>query len=331
LAELIREMSLKNHYYYDEEKCEFIPIEYKRKEQIIYNLSVWILTGVMLAGLGIIFLSTKIGSPAELALKAENEVLYKQLESTKSALLVLDKQLDDISKRDNEVYRSVLGLEQIDPEARQAGTGGNDPYEEFDVYNKSTAELLRWTASKVDNLERRLSIQKLSLEEIKNQYNINREEMSHIPAIKPGSGILLSGFGMRYHPILQYSRPHNGLDFRAEVGSPVYATGDGIIKYAGRRGNLGNVVIIDHGFGFETLYAHLSRFESGIKKGAKIERGQEIAKSGNTGLTEGPHLHYEIHLNGTPVDPLQYLFTDTTPEEYTMFREIAETNTNSMD
>ncbi len=324
-------MSLKNHYYYDESTCEFIPITYNRKEQVIYNLSIWILTGVVFAGIGIILLSTKIGSPSELALQAENEALYSQLESTKEAITSLDKQLEDIATRDNEVYRSILGLDEITIEERQAGIGGTNPYEEFDIYEESTADLLKWTASKIDNLERKIGIQNISFEEIKNQYNNNKEKLTHIPAIKPGSGILLSGFGLRYHPVLQYSRPHNGLDFRADIGSPVYATGDGVVKFAGRKGNLGRVVIIDHGFGFETLYAHLSTFGTDIKSGTKVLRGQEIAKSGNTGLVEGPHLHYEVHLNKRAVDPLFYLFADTSPEEYMMFRRISETNTNSLD
>lgn len=324
-------MSIKNHYYYDESSCEFIPIEYNLKEQVIYNISIWILVGVVLSGIGITVLSTKIGTPAELALQAENKVLYEQLESTKDALIQLDGRLSDIAQRDNEIYRSVLGLDIIEADERLAGTGGSTQFQEFDIYNQSTADLLKWTAEKVDNLERKLSIQSLSFEEIKSQYNNNKQEMKHIPAIKPGSGILLSGFGPRYHPILQYERPHNGLDFRADIGSSVFATGDGVVKFVGRNGNLGRVVTIDHGFGFETRYAHLSAYGKDIKVGARVTRGQEIAKSGDSGLVEGPHIHYEIHLDGKPVNPIFYLFADTSPEEYAMFKEISETNMNSLD
>lgn len=324
-------MSIKNHYYYDETNCEFVPIKYNRLEQVVYNLSIWILSGVVLTGIGIILLSTYIGTPAELALKAENEALYDQLESTKEALVDLDEQITTIAEKDNEMYRSVLGMDQISYEERQAGVGGSDPYQEFDVYNESTSELLKWTASKVDNLERRIGIQKLSFEEIKSQYNANKEKMSHIPAIKPTSGILLSGFGVRYHPILKYNRRHNGLDFRADIGDAVFATGNGTIRFAGRKGTLGLVVIVDHGFGFETLYAHLSGVAKGIKNGTKVERGQQIGMAGDSGLSEGPHLHYEVHFKGEPVDPIYYLFADTSPEEYAMFKEISETNKNSLD
>lgn len=324
-------MSIKNHYYYDEEKCEFIPIEYNRIEQVVYNLSIWILSGVVLTGIGIILLSTYIGTPAELALKAENQALYEQLETTKESLVTLDEKISEIARKDNEVYRSVLGMEEISYDERKAGIGGSDPYSEFDVYNESTADLLKWTASKVDNLERRIGIQQLSFEDIKNQYNVNKEKMSHIPAIKPTSGILLSGYGVRFHPILKYNRRHNGLDFRADVGDPIFATGDGTVKYAGRQSTLGLIVIIDHGFGYETLFAHLSGFSKGIKRGAKVKRGEQIAMAGDSGLSEGPHLHYEVHYNKRPVDPIYYLFADTSPEEYAMFKEISETNKNSLD
>ncbi|MEX2364835.1 MAG: M23 family metallopeptidase, partial [Balneolaceae bacterium] len=316
-------MSIKNHYYYDQKNCEFVPIEYNRIEQVVYNLSIWILSGVILTGIGIILLATNVGTPAELALKAENQALYAQLESTSEALVSFDAKINEIAQNDNEVYRSVLGMDQISYEERQAGIGGSDPYEEFDVFTQSTSELLKQTASKVDNLERRIGIQKLSFEEIKVQYNLNKEKMSHIPAIKPTGGIMLSGYGVRYHPILKYNRRHNGIDFRADIGDPVFSTGNGKIKFAGRQSTLGLIVIVDHGFGYETMYAHLSALPKGIKKGVAVERGQKIALAGDSGLSEGPHLHYEVHYNSKPVDPIYFLFADTSPEEYAMFKQIS--------
>ncbi|WP_018126506.1 M23 family metallopeptidase [Balneola vulgaris] len=324
-------MPLKNHFYYDEQKCEFIPIEYNKAEQVVYNLSVWILTGVVLSGLGIMLLSNFVGTPAELALKAENDALAAQLEETKESILSIDEQLQEIAKNDNEIYRSVLGLEDISSDEREAGTGGALPDEELDVFSESTAELLRWTTNKLNNLERKINIQKLSFEELKEAYNNNAEKLKHIPAIKPTKGILLSSFGMRDHPVLGYTRMHAAADFRADIGSEVYATANGTIKYVGLRGTLGRIVVIDHGYGYETLYAHLSSVPKGLKKGNKVNRGDLIAYSGNSGLTEGPHLHYEVHLNDIKVDPINYLFADISPEEYLMFKEFAKTNTKSMD
>lgn len=324
-------MSLKNHFFYDQESCEFIPVEYKLHEQIIYNLALWIINGVVIAGLGIILLSTKIGTPTELALKAENQALLTQLDNTRNAIGIMDDKLTEISSRDNEVYRSILGLEPISNDELKAGVGGGDIYSEFDIYSKSARDLLRRTSEHVDNLERRIGIQNASFDLLKRQYNKNSEKLRHLPAIKPGSGILISGYGMRLHPILGYNKPHNGIDFRANIGDPVFATGDGTIKFIGLKGTFGKVIVIDHGFGYESLYAHLSAYENGIKKGGKVKRGQIIAKAGDSGLTEGPHIHYEIKFNGKHVDPKFYLFADTSPEEYILFKKISDTNIKSLD
>jgi murein DD-endopeptidase MepM/ murein hydrolase activator NlpD len=234
-----------------------------------------------------------------------------------------------LSQRDAEIYRSILGLDKEMDEEALLGVGGSNLYENYEIYSENAFEILSWTSQKIDELERQVNVQDLSLEEIKAQYNENRVALKNIPAIKPGSGILLSGFGMRRHPVLGYVRPHDGLDFRADIGSDVYATGDGEVIFAKRYGTFGRTLIIDHGFGYKTLYAHLSVYEDDIKVGAKVKRGQVIAKSGNTGLTEGPHLHYEVHFNDKPVDPLLYLFADISPEEYLLFKQIAESNNKS--
>lgn len=324
-------MSLNNHYYYDEEKCEFFPVEYSRVNSIIYTTCLWILNGVVLAGIGLTLLSNYIGTPAELALKAENETLIEQMYHARESITMLENQMESIAEMDNEMYRSVLGLNPISPEERMAGVGGSDPYAEFDVHSEEASEILRWTASQIDNLERRIGIQRISFDEIREYYNNNQELLRHLPAIKPTSGIVLSGFGMRVHPVLKYRRMHEGLDFRADVGTPVYATGDGTVKTAGRRGTYGLMLVLDHTKGFETRYAHLSGFADGIRPGTQIKRGELIGFSGNTGMTQGPHLHYEVRIDGKPVDPLNYLISDTSPEEYMMYQDIARSNPMSMD
>jgi len=324
-------MSLNNYYYYDEQQCEFKPVEYNNLERIIYTASLWILSGVVLAGIGISVLSYSIGTPAEIALKAENQELRSQFKKTKKTIKGLDKKVNELAQNDNEIYRSVLGMDQISYDERKAGVGGADVYSKFDAYSQNTADILKWTAENLDNMERTVNIQKLSFKEIKSYYNRNKKKMKHIPAIKPTKGIILSGFGMRYHPVLKYRRMHNGLDFRADVGSKVYATGDGVVKYAKRKGTFGKLLILDHGFGYETYYAHLSSFAKGIKPGTKVKRGDLVAFTGATGLVEGPHLHYEVHKNGKPIDPINYLFADTSPQEYLMYKDIVENNNKSMD
>ena len=322
-------MHIHNHYFYDKETCEFIPIEYNIYQQVVYNLSIWILTGITLASIGMIVLSNFVGTPSELALSTENEILLERLEETKQSITNLDQQLQELSQRDAEIYRSILGLDKAMDEEALLGIGGSNLFDNYEIYSESAFEILSWTSQKIDELERQINVQDLSLEEIKAEYNENKVALKNIPAIKPGGGILLSGFGMRSHPVLGYVRPHDGLDFRADIGSDVYATGDGEVILAKRYGTFGRTLIIDHGFGYKTLYAHLSVYEKDVKVGAKVKRGQVIAKSGNTGLTEGPHLHYEVHYNDQPVDPLLYLFADISPEEYLLFKQIAESNNKS--
>lgn len=324
-------MSLKNYYFFDEQECKFVPVEYDSLERIIYNASLWILCGVVLAGISIVTLSSIAGTPAEIALRAENRALVKSLKQTRNKINNLDDQVHNLAKTDNEIYRSVLGMNPISYGERQAGTGGSDPYADYDIYQEGTADILKWTASQLENLERRINIQKTSFKELKAYYNKNQKKMKHIPAIRPVNGIMLSGFGMRYHPILKYRRMHEGLDFRADVGTKVHATGDGVVKYAKRKGTFGLLLIIDHGFGMETYYAHLSAIRKGIEPGTKVKRGELVAYSGNSGLTEGPHLHYEVHRNGKAVDPLNYLFADITPDEFAMYQDIAKNNPKSLD
>ena len=324
-------MSFKNYYYFDEEQCEFIQLEYKPLERIVYTASLWILCGIVIAGIGIISLSFYAGTPAEIALRAENQELVNQLEHTKKSITTLDEQIEELATIDNDMYRTVLGMKPISRDERMAGVGGADVYAKYDIYNRDASEILRWTASNIDELKRKINIQKVSFQEIKAYYNQNQKKLQHLPAIKPTKGVLLSGYGVRYHPVLKYRRMHDGLDFRARVGTPIYATGDGTIKFARRKSTLGNLVVINHGFGYESKYAHLSKFADGIAKGSEVKRGELIGYSGNTGLTEGPHLHYEIYRNGKSVDPIHYLFADISPKEYATYMEIAANNDTSMD
>lgn len=323
--------TLKNHFYYDEEKCEFVPIQHDKSELIIYTACLWILNGIVLAGVGLSLLSSYIGTPAEIALQSENDALVQQLHETRNSIENLESRISDIAQIDNDMYRTVLGMNPLTEKDRQENIGGRDPYSDFDVYSEDASEILRWTASRLNNLERRVNIQKISFEEIKEYYNDNHDRLSHIPAIKPVNGVILSGYGMRIHPVLGYQRMHEGLDFRVDIGTPVYASGDATVKSTSRRGTYGLMVILDHGFGYETRFAHLSGFAQGIKPGTKLKRGDLVGFTGRSGMVQGPHLHYEVRVDGNPVDPIHYLFADTTPDEYMMYQEIASSNPQSMD
>ncbi|MEX0944879.1 MAG: M23 family metallopeptidase [Balneolaceae bacterium] len=316
----------KNHYYFDEDRCEFVPVIYNTKNKLINSFSFWLINGTVMAIIALSFLTNFVGTPAEIALKDENRILLDQLTQTASSIDNLEVELQKIAQHDNEMYRTILGIEPISQDIRTAGIGGSDSYSQFDYYNQETSQLLKSTASRIDQLERRIGIQKLSFDEIKASYNDNQVRLRNMPAIKPVNGIMVSGYGMRPHPILRYNRMHEGVDFRADVNTEVFATGDGTVIHAGRRGAFGNLLEIDHGFGIITRYAHLSRFESDIKVGTKVTRGDIVAYSGNTGRSAGPHLHYEVLLEDVPQDPISYMIADISPEEYLLFRGIEAAN-----
>ena len=318
----------KDHYYYDEERCEFVPVNYSVRNKLINSFAFWLINGTVMAIVSLSLLINVIGTPAEIALKDENRILAEQLSKTSSSIDKLEKELNNIAHHDNELYRSVLGMEPLSDDIRTAGIGGSDSYAMFNYYSDRTSELLKSTASRIDELERRIGIQKLSFDEIKVYYNENQVRLRNMPAIKPVNGIMVSGFGMRPHPILRYNRMHEGVDFRAEVNTDVYATGDGIVIHASRRGAFGNLLEIDHGFGIVTRYAHLSSFASGIRVGAQVKRGDIVAFSGNTGRSAGPHLHYEVLVDGSPQDPINYMIADISPEEYLMFKRNGESDEN---
>lgn len=324
-------MSFKKYFLYDKNNSNFIPVEYNTLERVIYSACIWIIGGVVLCGLGIAIFSKTIGTPAEIALKAENQELLEQLSQTKQTIQQYEQDLKELAKNDNELYRSVLGLDPISYDEREAGAGGADVYSEFDVYDAETAEILKWTAENLEKMDRTIDIQRNSFEKIKEKYDANKEKFTHIPAIKPVEGTLISGFGLRFHPILKYRRMHEGLDFSANMGDNVYTTGAGVVKHAGPMGTFGNLIIIDHGFGYETYYAHLSGIAKGIRPGAKVKRGDKIGLAGTSGQSVGPHLHYEIHKEGKAIDPLNFLYADTSPSEYLRLKKIAESSTKSLD
>lgn len=317
-------MSKNNHYYYDEERCEFVPVQYNRSKKLIHSISFWLINGFVFAIFALSILTKTIGTPAEIALKDENRALVNHLKKTDKTLGEMQNQLEFIAKMDNEMYRTILGIDPVTEDRRLAGIGGSDIYSNYDYHSEDASDILRKTASKLDQIERKINVQILSFEEIKSHYNTNQDRLRNIPAIKPVNGILLSGYGMRLHPVLRYKRMHDGVDFRADVNTEVFATGDGVVRFASRNGSYGNLLEIDHGFGIVTRYAHLSSFAKGVRPGKRVQRGEMVGYTGSTGLTEGPHLHYEVLVDDKPTDPLTYLIADISPEEYLMFRESNE-------
>jgi len=238
----------------------------------------------------------------------------------------IDRILSDIQKRDDDIYRTILESEPIPASIRQAGFGGVNRYESLEGYDHSNMmiALTRHT----DKILKQLFVQSKSYDELIVKAK-NKELMTlSRPAIQPISNHKLksaSSFGMRLHPKLGYYRPHTGMDFSAETGTDIYATGDGTVAKAQyNTGGYGNMVLIDHGFGYQTLYAHMSKI--GVLVGSEVKRGDVIGKVGSTGLSVGPHLHYEVHVNGRPVNPINYFYNDLSPEEYVLMMEQSQKN-----
>jgi murein DD-endopeptidase MepM/ murein hydrolase activator NlpD len=263
------------------------------------------------------------GSPSENQLRIENSRLLAQYN-------VLSRRLDEalgvmqgIQQRDDNLYRVVLQADPVADAVRKAGYGGTNRYE--DLMDMANADLVVNTTQKMDMLNRQLYIQSKSFDEVVELFKDQDEMLMSIPAIQPVANKDLkrtaSGYGMRIDPIYKTAKFHAGMDFSANTGTPVYATGNGRIKKAGWQSGYGKVIIVDHGYGYETWYAHLNKYN--VRVGQKVVRGEVIGEVGNTGKSTGPHLHYEVHLKGKVMNPVNYYFMDLSAEEYDKMIELA--------
>jgi murein DD-endopeptidase MepM/ murein hydrolase activator NlpD len=256
-------------------------------------------------------------SPRMRTLHKENERLETQYKLLFKDLLTVEKVLDEIEKRDNNLYRVVFESDPIPSSIRKAGFGGVNRYSQLESFDNS--ELVIKTAEKLDILSKQAYIQVKSYDEVMNMA-LNKEKLvSSMPAIMPISNKSLkstaSGWGYRYHPIYKIKQFHYGMDFTAPVGTKIYVTGDGVVKdVQSIGGGYGRWVLIDHGFGYETLYGHMNGFN--VKVGDQVKRGSVIGYVGNSGTSTGPHVHYEVHKNGEPVNPQYYYFKDLNALEY---------------
>lgn len=260
-----------------------------------------------------------IDSPKEKQLKRELALYKRQLKTVNQRLTRDEQVLQDLENRDDNIYRTIFEVEPIPSSVRASGIGGVERYQELEGFDCSE-EIIR-TTQRLDDLSKRLYIQSNSFDEIYQMARTKQERIAAMPAIMPlkkNQCKLVSGFGSRYHPILHYRRMHTGVDLTARKGTPVYATADGKVTTAGRGGKelsgYGVCVVINHGYGYQTLYAHLS--DVTVKSGKQVKRGELIGHVGSTGLSSGPHLHYEVIQNGKKVNPVYYFYSDLTPAEY---------------
>ncbi|MFC2116057.1 M23 family metallopeptidase [Bacteroidota bacterium] len=265
-----------------------------------------------------VFYSSVFDTPREKMLMRENNQLNLQYEILNQKIGKLEMVLEDIEKRDDNIYRTIFNADPIPSTLRNAGIGGVNRYEELEGYENS--DLIIETAERLDLLTRAVYVQSISYDEVINLAMSREDQLSSLPAIMPISNKDLtrtaSGWGFRIHPIYKISKFHYGMDFTAPTGTEVYSTADGSIERIQRsRRGYGNVVVVNHGYGYKTLYAHLNDFNKAWV-GKKVKRGDIIAFVGSTGLSTAPHLHYEVHLNGKKINPVNYYFEDLSAEEF---------------
>lgn len=242
------------------------------------------------------------------ALQQKNRNLQNQLSELIDKYEDFESDLDNLISQSNDL-RLKVNLEPITEEDRNVGVGGSI-FENYIPNNSIEFDnLLKRLNSYVDQINTKLELEKNNYSEVEKTLELNEQLYAAIPAIVPIKGRITDSFGMRMHPILKIRRMHTGTDFVANVGTPVYAPGGGVVSFAGRRGGYGITLEIDHGFGYKTIFAHLSKIL--VKKGQKITRGDLIAESGNSGkLSTGPHLHYEVRHNGIALNPKNFMYDD---------------------
>lgn len=311
-------MNRKKTYHYDPETCSFEEVEPSWREWGAYigqivGLAV-ILTGFAVWGLDVQWVST----PQEQTLKVENAALERQLEEVNDRMTVLSDRLDTLAEKDRTLYRRLFQMNPISDDVRQVGVGGAMPHRGYEEMGANAQSLLRTTTQKLDKLERQVNLQKTSYRELYRIAKERQERLQQLPAIRPANGHIISGYGMRHHPILEVRKMHAGVDFLLQKGSPVMATANGTVERAERDPSLGNVVEIRHPEAeYLTRYAHLSEIPDGIYRGVDVQRGDTIGYSGNSGLSTGPHLHYEVRtLDDEALDPMKFFVPDMSPESF---------------
>ena len=322
--------SRKTYYLYNPNTLSYERVYPSAKDRffgVLKHLSLGILIGV-----GLFFLFARMfDSPVESLLKKENKLLQTQYDILSLRLNNALEVLDDIQQRDDNLYRALFQTASIPESVRNSGFGGSNRYEH--LMSLSNADLVVATAQKMDMLSKQLYIQSNSLEELIDLGKSQEERLKCIPAIQPISNKDLkktaSGYGMRIDPIYRTPRFHSGMDFSAKVGTDIYATGNGVVTFAGWKQGYGNCLMIDHGFGYQTVYGHMSKFKARV--GQKVKRGEVIGEVGNTGKSTGPHLHYEVIVRGKHDNPSKYYYMDLTPEEYDRMIQIADNHGQVMD
>ena len=309
-------------YYYDSDTLSYRKIELRKRDKFKRMLGFFLSS--ILMGLLLMFITFQfIESPKEKAQKRELENMELSYGLLNKKMSQIEKVLVGIQHRDNEIYRLYFETNPIPEEQRKAGFGGVNRYKSLEGFENS--DMIIDVSKNMDILSKQLYIQSKSLDEIINLAEDKEKLLAGIPAIQPiikeDLSRMASGYGWRSDPFTKARKKHNGMDFTAPTGTPIYATGNGKIKRADNTASgFGEHIEIDHGYGYKTIYAHLSKYN--VKRGQYVNRGDLIGFVGNTGRSVGPHLHYEVHKNGKPINPINFYYGNLTPEE---FKEMLKT------
>lgn len=310
-------------------KIEKVQVTMKeRLKRLAGSMAFGLVFGMVVIVLAYNFLK----SPREKVLLNELEQYKLQYKIMNDRMDKVQKVLADVQDRDDNIYRVIFEAEPIPSEIRKAGFGGVNRYEH--LQGMSNPEIIINTAKRLDEITSQLVVQSKSYDEVFKLAKDKEKLIASIPAIQPVDFHDLrrigSLFGYRTDPFYKVSKFHEGIDFTAAVGTPIYVTGDGVVSEAEyNNGGYGNKITINHGYSYETVYAHLSKIN--VKVGQRVKRGEVIGLMGNTGKSTAPHLHYEVRKSGTPMNPLYFFFNDITPAEYQAMIELSSQPSQTLD
>lgn len=318
-------------YYFNTHSLKYEKVVVSIRKRV-FRIFGWLATAIVFGAIIMTFSYSYFESPREKQLERELSEMELQYDFLNKRLEQVTAVISDLQRRDDDIYRVIFEAEPIPGPVREAGTGGVNKYTTLEGYSNS--RLMIETSRKVDKITRQLYIQSRSFDEIFNLARNKNEMLASIPAIQPISNkdltAMASGFGYRIHPIYKTARMHNGIDFTAPIGTEIYATGNGRVEGIESTGRgYGNNVVLDHGYGYKTLYAHLSKIV--VKRGQKVVRGDLIGYVGSTGTSTAPHLHYEVIKNGVKINPINFFFNDLTPAEYEKMLEMSSQVNQSFD
>lgn len=318
-------------YYYDSETLSYKKIE-RKKRRTIKVAAMFILASALFGFLFVFIAGQYVESPKERALKRELVNMQLQFELLNKKMEQAEAVLSNVAERDNNIYRVYFEANPIPDEQRRVGFGGINRYKDLEGFDNS--KLIIESNKRIDILQKQIVVQSKSLDEVAKLAEKKEALLAAIPAIQPVNNKdltrMASGFGMRNDPFTKVRKMHWGMDFTAPRGTPVYASGDGIVERAdSNSAGYGNHIRIEHGYGYVSLYAHLYKYN--VRKNQKVKRGDLIGFVGSTGRSEAPHLHYEVFKDGERIDPINFYYGSLTAEEYSKLLEHASLENQSLD